>query len=628
MLEVIRNGLEKTWAKVVLGIIVVPFALFGIDSYLNSMGNNVTVATVNNFEVTAQDFQRSMTLLQERLDAEGQDRSLLQSPEFRKSIIESLIDNQLIKGAVDKYNFRISDSQLATYIVGMPDFQENGKFSQERYDQIVQFNGLTPKKLEERVRGDMATQQVQGTIANLIYYPKKEVDKIAELVYQKRHVKLFDMLLMDYEEKVEVSDDDINKFYTENTSSFIRPDQVKIDFVVYSVANIVPLVEVLDDEIKTFYQENKQNYEGTEERSASHILFLADQTASEDERIKIKEKASEVLSSLKKDPKKFEELAIEYSQDPESAKNGGSLGFFKRGMMVKEFEEAVYAMKKNNISELIQTDFGFHIIRLDDVKGDQVSFDDVKPQIKGELIFQKALEVYNTNADDFSNLVYEQKESLDPVIEKYDLEVQQSPWLSRQDAEQFFNNPVFSDSVFDKNIMDNKFNTPAIEVSPNNLVSARVVDFRESKTKELDEVKDEIKDFLSKRNAQEDLINEGNKLVEGLQNNGTKEPDWIDELVIDRSDKQGLSDIIAEEIFKMNTSKLPAYSGIFDPKGEFMVIKLDKIDNETIIEEDANFFYDEFMSALDKEVEKAYLDDLRENSKIKINNQFLQFNGQ
>jgi len=174
MLETIRNGLEKKWAKVVLAIIVVPFALFGIDSYLNSMGSNVTVASVNNFEITAQDFQRSMMVLQERLDAEGQDRSILQSPEFRKSVIDSLVDSQLIKSAVDKYNFRISDDQLSTYIVGMPDFQENGKFSQDRYDQIVQYNGLTPKKLEQQIRGDMATQQIQGTLANLTYFPKKK----------------------------------------------------------------------------------------------------------------------------------------------------------------------------------------------------------------------------------------------------------------------------------------------------------------------------------------------------------------------------------------------------------------------------------------------------------------------
>ena len=626
MLETIRNGLEKKWAKVVLAIIVVPFALFGIDSYLNSMGSNVTVASVNNFEISAQDFQRSMMVLQERLDAEGQDRSILQSPELKKSVIESLVDSQLIKEAVNKYNFRISNDQLTTYLVGMPDFQENGKFSQQRYDQIVQYNGLTPKKLEDQIRGDMATQQIQGTLANLSYYPKNKIDDIAKIAYQKRHVKLYDLLLKDYEAAVKVSDEELNTFYNDNPSSFIRPDQVKIDFVVYSVANIVPTINVTDEDIKSFYEANKANYEGAEERSASHILFLADKSLSNDELTKVKTQAEKVLADLKKNPKKFSEYAKKYSQDPESAKNDGSLGFFKRGVMVKEFEDSVYSMKKGAISDLVQSDFGFHIIRLDDIKGDQVTFADVKPQIKGELIYQKALEKYNTNAEDFSNMVYESKDSLQSVIEKYSLDVQQSQWLSKQDAERFFNNPVFADAIFDKSIIENKFNTPAIEVSPNNLVSARVVDFRKSETRPFEEVKSEIKDYLKKRNAQENLINDGNKLVSDLQDASANEPKWFDDLTIDRSDKKGLSDVIAEEIFKLNSSNLPVYSGIFDPKGEFIVIKLDKVSSEDIGAEDIEFFNEEFLSAIDKEIERAYIEDLRADSKIKINSKFLQFN--
>ena len=625
MLETIRNGLEKKWAKVVLVIIVVPFALFGIDSYLNSMGSNVTVASVNNFEITAQDFQRSMMVLQERLDAEGQDRSILQSPELKKSIIDSLVESQLIKSSVDKYNFRISDDQLSTYIVGMPDFQENGKFSQDRYDQIVQYNGLTPKKLEQQIRGDMATQQVQGTLANLTYFPPKNIKDIAQIAYQKRHVKLFDMLLLDYEDKVKVTDDEIKEFYEANTDSFIRPDQVKMEFVVYSVANIVPNVNVSDEEVKDFYEFNKQNYEGDEERSASHILFLADASQSEDDVEKVKQKASGILKDIKKDPKKFEDYAKDLSQDPESAKNGGSLGFFKRGVMVKEFEEVAFTLDKGEISELVRTDFGFHIIRLDDIKGDQVSFNDVKAQVKGELLYGEALEIFNTNAEDFSNLVYEQKESLNPVIEKYNLDVQQTPWISKLDAENFFNNPVFADALFDKTIIDNRFNTPAIEVSPNNLVSARILDFRESEAQILEDVKDEIKTYLVKRNSEENLINDGNKMVEGLQDSSIKEPEWIDELTIDRSDKQGLSDVIAEEIFKMNSSELPIYSGIFDPKGEFLVIKLDKVDSDSILEEDVEFFSEEFMEAIEKEIERAYIEDLKADSKVKINSKFLEF---
>jgi peptidyl-prolyl cis-trans isomerase D len=223
-------------------------------------------------------------------------------------------------------------------------------------------------------------------------------------------------------------------------------------------------------------------------------------------------------------------------------------------------------------------------------------------------------------------MVYESKDSLQSVIDKYSLDVQQSQWLSKQDAERFFNNPVFADAIFDKSIIENKFNTPAIEVSPNNLVSARVVDFRKSETRPFEEVKSEIKDYLKKRNAQENLINDGNKLVSDLQDASANEPKWFDDLTIDRSDKKGISDVIAEEIFKLNSSNLPVYSGIFDPKGEFIVIKLDKVSSEDIGAEDIEFFNEEFLSAIDKEIERAYIEDLRADSKIKINSKFLQFN--
>ncbi len=223
-------------------------------------------------------------------------------------------------------------------------------------------------------------------------------------------------------------------------------------------------------------------------------------------------------------------------------------------------------------------------------------------------------------------MVYESKDSLQSVIDKYNLEVQQSQWMSKQDAERFFNNPVFADAVFDKAIIENKFNTPAIEVSPNNLVSARVVEFRKSETKPFEEVKSEINDYLKKRNAQQNLINDGNILVSSLQDGSANEPKWIDDLTIDRSDKQGLSDVIAEEVFKLNASSLPVYAGIFDPKGEFMVIKLDKVSSEDIVTEDIEFFNEEFLSAIDKEIERAYIEDLRADSKIKINTKFLQLN--
>ncbi|MEK9771219.1 MAG: SurA N-terminal domain-containing protein [Nitrosomonadales bacterium] len=618
MLEKIRDSLEKKWAKVVLVIIVVPFALFGIDSYLNSIGRNVNVARVNGVDISAQEFQKSFDMIQERYKDNPE---VLQTKEFKLDLVNSIVNNQVVMSAVKENQFTISNEQLSKYIVNMPDFQVNGKFSQERYDEIVKYNGLTPKKLEDQIRLDLSKQQFRDTLPLLLTYPEERIKNLANIAYEKRKVRIHEILSADIENKISVTNDDITKFYNDNESSFIRPDQVKIEFVVYSVANIVPSVNVTDSEVKDFYETNKSNYHGDEERSASHILLLVDDKSKE---LEVKQKAEELLTQIKKDPKKFNEFAKKYSQDTESAKNNGSLGFFKRGIMVKPFEEEVFKLNKGDISNLVKSDFGYHIIRLDDVKGKNVTLNDVKAQIKGELLYQKALEIYNANAEEFSNLVYEKSDSLKPVIDKFKLDVQSSPWLSHQDAESFFKNPLFAKAIFDKNLIDKKLNSSAIEVSPNNLVSARVIDFRKSEKKPLGEVSNDIKSFLIKKGTQEKLIEEGNKLVEALKVGSSKKISWVDDLTIDRSDKKGLSDSVADAIFKMNKSQLPTYTGLYDPKkGEFQVIELYEVAQSAINEGSYDVFKDEFDQALHDEIDSAYINFLRSESSIKINNKFI-----
>jgi len=296
--------------------------------------------------------------------------------------------------------------------------------------------------------------------------------------------------------------------------------------------------------------------------------------------------------------------------------------------MTKSFDDAVFAMKKNQISNLIKTEFGFHIIMLTDIKGEEVKFDSVKNQIKGELLFNLALAEYGSNAEDFSNVVYEQSENLEAAAKKFDLEIQDSQWLSFDDAKKFFNNEAFAQAIFDKNAIDEKKNIPAIEASPNNLVSARVVDFRASEIKTFDEVKDTIKDFLLEAESQKLLISDGGKLIEEVKSN-PKKIDWIDQLVIDRIDKQGLSDPVVNAIYKMDDKKIPGYSGLYDPKGEeYIIVKLNKVVTENITDKDSiDIYFNEYMAMIEEEVEAAYISDLRVNANIDFNEKlFSNFN--
>ena len=620
ILDKIRNNTQTKTAKVILGIIIIPFALFGIDSYLSSIGSNVYVAKVDGEEISIQQFIKTERQVRDQMSAGGeQDQTQFETPEFKKAVVESLISSKLITQSIKKNNFTISDKQLSSYIVGMPEFQDKGRFSQTKYDQVVQYNNISPKKLEEKIRDDLAKQQIQDSIAKLVYSPEAKIQPLVNLSYQKRKINLHEIRLDDYKKKIKPTDDEIKKVYEENKASFIQPDRIKIEFLIYSVAGIVPSIKVTAQEVQDYFEANRYQFDGQQQRKVSHILFAFNAGITQLEKEGIKKNASETLINLKKNPKSFAKVAKNISQDRDSSKNGGDLGFISRGSMVKPFEDAVYKLKVKEISDIVETEFGYHIVTLDEIKGDEVTLDNVKSKIKGELIYTKALNEYAINAENFNNTVYEQSDNLSAAAKKFNLKVEQSPWLSLEDAKKFFNNELFAETVFSEDAIKSKRNSVAIEVSPNNLISARVVEFSKSSQKKVTEVTDDIKAFIVSRDSEKLLIEDGNKLVEALKLNDIK-LDWIDNLTVSRADKQGLSDPLINQIFKVDTKNIPAYAGLYDTSGEYFVIKINNVDTKDVTDQiSIDLYKEEYQAALSSAIKVAYIDDLRAESKIKVN---------
>jgi len=617
MLEQIRNRTQTTFAKVILAIIIVPFALFGIDSYLSSVGSSIHIASVNDELITAQALQNAETEIKARQD-ESADPSIFESIEFKKAVLDNLITTKLINQEIKNSGFYISDSQIGTYIAGMPEFRKNGKFSQEQYDQVLKINNLSPKKFDDKIKSDLGTQQVKDSLRKLSFVPKTKVQELVDLAYQKRDVSIYELKQDDFKNKIDLSIPALKKVYEESKSSFMRPDQVKIKFIIYSVAGIVPNVKVADKEVKNYFADNISRYQTDQQRRASHILFTVGPNLTDEEVKKIATRAQNVLNEIKKNPKTFKKNAEKYSQDAESSKNGGDLGFFSRGDMDKVFEDTVFSMSKNQIAELIKTEFGFHIVMLTEIKGEEVKFETVKNQIKGELLFNKALVEFGENAEDFSNIVYEQSESLQQAANKFSLKIEDSEWLSFENAKKFFNNEAFAQAIFDKYAIDGMKNIAAIEASPNNLVAARVVDFRSSAAKSFDEVKGSIKDFLVEAESQRLLILAGTKLIEDVK----LKPNvinWIDELTVDRVDRQGLSDTLLNAIFKMDGKDLPAYTGLYDSKGEYVIVKLSKVVTEKVEDKDSiDTYYNEYISMIQEEIDFSFISDLKAKADIDI----------
>ena len=621
MLEQIRNRTQTTFAKVILAIIIIPFALFGIDSYLSSVGSNIYIASVNDESITSSEMEktRSQFIAQIKSQDESTDPKVFESIGFKKAVLDKLIITKLIDQEIKNSGFYISDSQVGIYISGMPEFQRNGKFSQEQYDEVLKVNNLTPKKFDDRIKSDLGTQQVKDSLRKLFYVPKNKIQNLVDLAYQKRDVSIFELKQADFKDKIDLSNPALKKVYEESKSSFMRPDQVKIKFIIYSAAGIVPTVKVADKEVNDYFTNNINRYQADQQRRAKHILFTVGADLASDEIKKIATNAQNILNEIKKNPKTFKKNAEKYSQDAESAKNGGDLGFFSRGDMTKKFEDTVFSMSRNQISELIKTEFGFHIIMLTDIKGEEVKFETVKNQIKGELIFNKAVAEYGENADNFGNIVYEQSENLQEAANKFSLKIEDSEWLSFENAKKFFNNEAFAQAIFDKDAINGKRNIAAIEASPNNLVAARVVDFRPSASKSFEEVKSTITDFLVEAESQRLLISAGTQLIEDVKLK-PKMIDWIDQLSVDRIDRKGLSDPLINAIFKMDDNQLPSYTGLYDSRGEYIIVKLNKVATDKVDDKDSiDTFYNEYLAMIQEEVDSAFILDLKAKADIDFN---------
>jgi peptidyl-prolyl cis-trans isomerase D len=626
MLDKFRSYAQTKAAQVILALVLIPFALFGIDSYLNQAGNNLSIAKVDGYKIALPEYNRAIENVRNRMMSEGKklDPAMFDSFEFKESVVDGLITKQLINNDIKKSQFKITDQQLSQYIIGMPDFQKDGKFSQELYDKVLQNNQLNPKKFEESIRNDLLIQQVRDGLQKLTFIPPNNLTETLKATSQQREVTVAEFKTKEYMAKANISEKDMQAFYDQNKSKFLAPEQVKAEFVVFSLTSILPSITVSEDEVKAFYKTNADKYQNQQQREASHILIAASKNAAPAEKAKAKAKAEDVLGQIKKNPKQFEELATKYSQDPESAKKGGDLGAFGRGMMVKPFDDAVFSMKVNEISGIVESDFGYHIIKLTKVIGEGGGFDAIKPQIKAELIYQKAQDKYAALAEDFSNKVYEQSSSLDVVSKKFNLPIQKTDWISRNESDKFFKNEALMNALYSKESIKDRRNTEAIEVTPNNLISARVVDYKAQSTKPFAEVKKSIEDYLKFEAAKKLVATEGEAALKSVAD-ASRKIDWQATVLVDRKNTKGLSQAVTNHAYKMPTDKLPSYSGFVDGNNGYVIVKVSKVafpndDNE----ENKKEFASSYTEALSSEYLSAYLKGLKAKSSVSVNQKFFE----
>ncbi|HSG23825.1 MAG TPA: SurA N-terminal domain-containing protein [Azonexus sp.] len=624
MFDAVRNN--KRIVQVFLALIVLPFAFFGLDSYVRSGGGGDDLATIGDIKITQQQFQQALRDQQERLRAQMKgelDPKLLDNPEARKAILDDLVDQRLLMLEASKKKMFVSDDTIRRTIGTIDAFKVDGKFSTERYEAALRGQNMTPASFEAQLRQDLTLQQLAGAIGQSGVIPRTVIDRVLAIQTEKREVMEHRLTLDSYLDKVKLADGAAKKFYDENAKQFELPEQAKAEYVVLSMETIGAQLAVSEAEVKAWYDGHKDKFLQPEERRASHILIASEKLGKD----KARAKAEEVLKAVQKNPSSFADLAKKNSDDPGSAEKGGDLGYFGSGMMVKPFEEATLKLKEGEISGIVESDFGFHIIKLTGIHAaKEKPLAEVKGEIEAELKKTASSRKFAEAAETFSNMVYEQADSLKPVAEKFNLTIKQSDWLDRQAKPA--NGPLANEKVlaalFTEDSIKNKRNTESVEIAPNTLVAARIVEHKPASLQPFDGLKANIESLLTRQEAQVLAKKDGESKLEAVKK-GEDKLAWGAAKSVSRMDARLIPPAAAPAVFKMDTAKLPSYTGVELPGTGYALFKLTKVNaGETLDDARKQAMLTQLGNLSAQEEMRLYLDSLRARYKVQIHQAALE----
>ncbi len=610
MLGSIRNKTKGVVAYFIVGLITIPFALFGINEYFTG-ASNVVVATINDNDISKEEFlvefnpekRRLQRQLSEKYDANF-------DLKLKQFIINRMIDSQLLDQLADELGHVTTAAELKFTIQADDAFKENSKFSMEKYKQLLRLNGYNVAKYESTKLQDLTQNQIKYNLLDSAFVIPSQLDKLQKLNDQQRKFSHVVLNADNYIEEVKVDAKSIKDYYDNQKESFFAPEQVKVEFVELSLAEIAKKIEVSEDELFNFYEEGSESFTTEEERKAQHIL------------IEDKAEAQKVVDLLAKGVE-FNKLAQEYSVDTGSKDNGGDLGFFTRGVMVPGFEQEVFAMSAGQTSGLVKSEFGYHIIKLNEIKpGILRSFADVRSELSNTYKQTKAQKSLYDSTEQLANLAYES--NLEEVVDQMDLKLNTTEFFARNNAdyEKGFVNAAFSDVVLNKNE-----NSEVLELAEHRYVVVRLKEKLAQRQKVFSEVKGEINTHLTTVLAKTFIDNIAQQIVKSLKS-GDKDTakelmdknqlKFSDVIWVDRVSNDVDKDIVSM-VFKLPkpSANSSTYSSQTLSKSSVVVIDLNSVKTD-VSSKSKSSLKSSLLEFEANEIFSSILKNLRSNAEIKI----------
>jgi len=497
MLSTIREKTQGWFAGIILGLIAIPFALWGINYYFD--GGSLKVAEVSGIDVSVDQYRRKLDnqrrALQQSL-GRNVDPRMLEGEEFKRRVLDGVIDEILINQEISEQGYRVADAELVRQIRSEPQFQRDGQFDPKLYELLLRTAGMEARGFEGRLRNEVLMRQAESGYAQTAIVTDSEVQFLAKLVNQERETELAIMKPASVRQRVKIPADAIEREYNQNPGRYQTEERVRIEYIRLATDDLIKGIQLGRDELQQAVREAEQAQAPREERRASHILIKlpagADPEAEKAAMARIQGLRAKLLAGGN-----FADLARKFSEDSGSAKKGGDLGTVPRGMMVGEFEQALYALgKTGDLSAPVRTQYGLHLIKLTALNKSPIAKVD-RNRIERELKARKAEQRFIELSEQFHNLVYEQPDSLRPAAETLGLRIEQSDWFTRTSPPSgIIAVPRVREAAFEADVLEQHRNSQAIEVGTNALVALRILGHEPSRQLPLKEVQNRIEATL------------------------------------------------------------------------------------------------------------------------------------
>lgn len=584
MFEFIRS--HKKWMQVLLALLILPsFILFGVDSGSNNSAGAQEVAVVGGTKITQQqweDAQRRQVDYYRNVMGDRFDPKLLETPEAKQDILDSLVTQRAIEVETRKSHMTSTDAAIMQAIAKQGNLTKpDGSFDVEQYKAALKQQNLTPQAYEETVRRDLAGQQLGSSIAATAFVPRSVSTRLSQISEQEREVQEILLPIAEFESQVKVSDEMVKAYYEKNGALFQIPEQAKIEYVVFDPAVVERQVTVSDEEVAEYYKNNLKAMTTPEQRMASHILVTAPASASAADKAAAKAKAEAILAEVRKDPASFAAVAKAKSQDPSSAEQGGDLGLVEPNALPAPVEAAAMKLKQGEISEVVASDFGYHVITVTSLKPATVKpLDEARPQVTADIKRSKMSKKYSELAEIFNNTVEDQFSSLKPVADKLGLKIETAEGVARTPSPALgtspVNNPKFLAAIFADDALKAKRNTRAIEVGGSTLLAGRVVEYKPASKRPLAEVDAVIRPAVVKEEALKMAKKAGEAKLAAAK--AAKDGAGFGEVkVVARGKPSPLPPAATQAVMKADATQLPAYVGVDMPGIGYGVYRITKV---------------------------------------------------